>query len=145
MILVLCLCLANFNSSTYLFIAAPNEESNSYATWKRKNPEAAAAQSQRHLAEKSAAATAQETIKQHFSTLDEWLKHSKLEKHKTAFIKHGFDTIDFVGEDIINDADLATMGINDPQDKHDLMEALKKKGYSQGNNNHRRLWLFYGI
>ena len=59
-----------------------------------------------------------------------------MEKHETAFIKHGFDTIDFVGEDIINDADLATMGINDPQDKHDLMEALKKKGYSQGNNTH---------
>ena len=57
-----------------------------------------------------------------------------MEKHETALIKHGFDTIDFVGEDIINDADLATMGINDPQDKHDLMEALKKKGYSQGNN-----------
>ena len=38
-----------------------------------------------------------------------------------------------MGEDIINDADLATMGINDPQDKHDLMEALKRKGYSQGN------------
>ena len=75
----------------------------------------------------------------------EWLKHSNLEKYETAFIKHGFDTIDFVGEDIINDADLATMGINDPQDKHDLMEALKKKGYSQGNNNYRRLWLFYGI
>ena len=55
-----------------------------------------------------------------------------MDKHETAFIKHGFDTIDFVGEDIINDADLATMGINDPQDKHDLMEALKKKGYSQG-------------
>ena len=57
-----------------------------------------------------------------------------MEKHETAFIKHGFDTIDFIGEDIINDADLATMGINDPQDKHDLMEALKRKGYSQGNN-----------
>ena len=58
-----------------------------------------------------------------------------MEKHETAFIKHGFDNIDFVGEDIINDADLATMGINDPQDKHDLMEALKRKGYSQGNND----------
>ena len=130
------------NMQLNLFITAPNEESDSYATWKRKNPEAAAAQSQRHLAEKSATTSAQETSKQHFSTLGEWLKHSNLDKHETAFIKHGFDTIDFVGEDIINDADLATMGINDPQDKHDLMEALKKKGYSQGNN---RLWLFYGI
>ena len=122
------------NMQLNLFITAPNEESDSYATWKRKNPEAAAAQSQRHLAEKSATGAAQETKIQHFSTLGEWLKHSNLEKHETAFIKHGFDTIDFVGEDIINDADLATMGINDPQDKHDLMEALKKKGYSQGNN-----------
>ena len=68
-----------------------------------------------------------------------------MEKHETAFIKHGFDTIDFVGEDIINDADLATMGINDPQDKHDLMEALKKKGYSQGNNNTHHLKISYYV
>ena len=104
-------------------ISAPNEE-DCTAAWKRKG---------------------QEQPPPHFGTVLEWLEYCNLGRHEMAFIKHGFDNIDFVGEDIINDADLATMGINDPQDKHDLMEALKKKGYSQGNNNHRRLWLFYGI
>ena len=90
-----------------LVITAPNEDYS--GTWKKKS---------------------QGT---NFGSLRDWLKHYRLEKHENTFIKHGFDNIDFVGEDIINDADLATMGINDPQDKHDLMEALKRKGYSQGN------------
>ena len=49
-------------------------------------------------------------------------------------MEHGYDDIDFVGEDVINDADLARLGINDRQDQLILMEAFKKKGYSQGNN-----------
>ena len=37
------------------------------------------------------------------------------------------------------------MGINDPQDKQDLMEALKKKGYSQGNNNTHHFEIGYYV
>ena len=109
-----------------LIILAPNNEEDCTATWKRKG---------------------QQEQQPHFGTVADWLNHCNLGKHEMAFIKHGFDNIDFVGEDIINDADLATMGINDPQDKHDLMEALKRKGYSQGNiTNHsvlqRRLGMY---
>ena len=101
--------LSTYLCTYLLIISAPNEE-DCTATWKRKGQEQPP----------------------HFGTVLEWLEHCNLGRHEMAFIKHGFDNIDFVGEDIINDADLATMGINDPQDKHDLMEALKRKGFSQG-------------
>ena len=67
-----------------------------------------------------------------FKTLLDFLKHYKMEKYQKQFMEHGYDDIDFVGEDVINDADLARLGINDTQDQLILMEAFKKKGYSQG-------------
>ena len=90
---------------TKFLISAPNEDN--FSTWKKKQvPD--------------------------FSTLSEFLKYYDMGKYENQFMEHGYDDIDFLGEDVINDADLASLGINDSQDKLVLIEAFKKKGYSQG-------------
>lgn len=68
----------------------------------------------------------------HFDSLRDWLDYYKLGKHEAALIKHGFDDLDFVGEDVINQDDLQTMGINEVQEKQDFLKALKGKGFSKG-------------
>ena len=102
------------------FFSAPNEDENK--TWKKKN----------------------EKIME-FKTLLDFLKHYKMEKYQKQFMEHGYDDIDFVGEDVINDADLARLGINDTQDQLILMEAFKKKGYSQGKTTKWAKKYFYWI
>ena len=97
------------------FFSAPNEDN--FSTWKKKQ-----AQQQPH------------SPPLEFKNLLDFLSHYKLAKYEKQFMEHGYDDIDFVGEDVINDADLARLGINDRQDQLILMEAFKKKGYSQGNN-----------
>ena len=67
-----------------------------------------------------------------FPTLSEFLKYYDMGKYENQFMEHGYDDIDFLGEDVINDADLASLGINDSQDKLVLIEAFKRKGYCQG-------------
>ena len=103
-----------------VFFSAPNEDENK--TWKKKN----------------------EKIME-FKTLLDFLKHYKMEKYQKQFMEHGYDDIDFVGEDVINDADLARLGINDTQDQLILMEAFKKKGYSQGKTTKWAKKYFYWI
>ena len=95
------------------FFPAPNEDN--FSTWKKKHE------------------------KMEFKTLLDFLKHHKMDKYEKQFMEHGYDDIDFVGEDVINDADLARLGINDTQDQLILMEAFKKKGYSQGKTTGPRL------
>ena len=102
-------------TSDNCFFSAPNEDN--FSTWKKKQ-----AQQQPH------------SPPLEFKSLLDFLSHYKLAKYEKQFMEHGYDDIDFVGEDVINDADLARLGINDRQDQLILMEAFKKKGYSQGNN-----------
>ena len=66
-----------------------------------------------------------------FKTLDEWLNYYKLEKYLETFIKHGFDDINYIGEDIIDDKDMTTLKI-DLKDQNTLKEALKTKGFIKG-------------
>ena len=53
-----------------------------------------------------------------FKTLDEWLEYYKLQKYHESFLKHGFDYINYIGEDIIDDKDMTTLKIDskDPID-----------------------------
>ena len=86
-------------------LLAPNDE---YPTWKRKAP------------------------MPNFTSIKEWLKHYSLSKYEESLIKNGFDHIDFIGEDIIDENDLETLGISDTQHKKEFTEALRKKGFSKG-------------
>ena len=66
-----------------------------------------------------------------FKTLDEWLDYYKLQKYHETFIKHGFDDINYIGEDIIDDKDMTTLKI-DLKDQNTLKEALKTRGFIKG-------------
>ena len=111
--------LQNFSQSENGLFSAPNEDN--FSTWKKKHE------------------------KMEFKTLLDFLKHHKMDKYEKQFMEHGYDDIDFVGEDVINDADLARLGINDTQDQLILMEAFKKKGYSQGKTTKWAKKYFYWI
>ena len=64
-------------------------------------------------------------------TLEEWLTYYKLDKYIDSFLIHGFDDIDYIGEDIIDEQDMITLGINE-KDHPIIKGALKAKGYIKG-------------
>ena len=65
------------------------------------------------------------------NTLEDWLTYYKLEKYIKSFQDHGYDDIDFIGQDIIDEQDMRTLGI-EANDQTKLKEALKSKGYIKG-------------
>ena len=54
-----------------------------------------------------------------------------MEKYTQTFQAHGYDDIDFIGQDIIDEQDMKTLGI-ETDDHTKLKEALKSKGYIKG-------------
>lgn len=73
--------------------------------------------------------------KKRFKTLGEWCKHYKLEKYEKVFIRHGFDQVDFIGEDLMSSGDLDIMGIKEASAKELIMNALKATGNSKGSSS----------
>ena len=68
-----------------------------------------------------------------FKSIGDWLKFYNIGMLEETLKEHGFDDIDFVGQDVMNEADLVTMGINDPKAKQSLLLALKERGFSKGD------------
>ena len=65
-------------------------------------------------------------------SLSDWLTYYKLEKYIDAFNLHGFDHIDYIGEDIIDEQDMDTLGVVEEKHRNTLKEALHAKGFIKG-------------
>ena len=65
-------------------------------------------------------------------SLSDWLTYYKLEKYIEVFNLHGFDHIDYIGEDIIDEQDMDTLGVVDEKHRNMLKEALHAKGFIKG-------------
>ena len=65
-------------------------------------------------------------------SLSDWLTYYKLEKYIDAFDLHGFDHIDYIGEDIIDEQDMDTLGVVEEKHRNMLKEALHAKGFIKG-------------
>ena len=68
-----------------------------------------------------------------FKDLKSWLNYHDLEKYHDTFVQHGFDHVDFIGDDIIDESDLISMGISETKLRQNIMIAIEKKGHSKGN------------
>ena len=73
------------------------------------------------------------------NTLEDWLTYYKLEKYIKSFQDHGYEDIDFIGQDIIDEQDMKTLGI-ETDDQTKLKEALKSKGYIKGTDLGRLIY-----
>jgi thiazole synthase ThiGH ThiG subunit len=61
-----------------------------------------------------------------------------MEKYEKILVKNGFDMIEFIGEDIINEQDLEDIGVQDAKDRNIILTALKKIGFCQGTTTNCR-------
>lgn len=63
-----------------------------------------------------------------------WLKHLSLSKYENILRENGYDDINFIGCDILDDKEMALMGIQDHDHRQVLMDALNKKGTCNGTH-----------
>ena len=99
--------ISNFCFACCLNVAAPDEEG--YPTWKKKDSSC---------------------------TVGSWLKTLGMSRYEACFRDAGYDDIAFVGNDVLTEVDLETIGVTEPQDRSALLDALEKKGNSKGKRSY---------
>ncbi len=65
-------------------------------------------------------------------TVKEWLTSIGLEKYEVKFGEAGYDDLEFLGPEALDENDLNGIGVTQEEDGKRILESLSKKGFCPG-------------